>query len=883
MHLSFCSSWQRTVTFLCSATRAEPMKLVVLLSALVLGATLNLPAEKRLAAQGPPCPRTISDVTDWRKVIVECDGRIWQPDLPPEPRTYFDVWFGAPRNGAYTFNGVSTELWLDRDSDGRVDELIAGRTDGQVVHIQSGGRYQARGFAPNGGFELRPVPTDNSCPRTISDVTDWRKVIVECDGRIWQPLLLPEPRPQFEVAFTAPQDGTYTYRGISTELWLDRDGDGLPDELIVERVDGRTVAIMGGMRYIARGIPPNGGFELVPESDPTQCGVDAHQRRLEALDPTYRTSGVVPWLSQAGFTWAVLDSSGAQVIEESWAGRRWASGLPVRAQALAATWPAALTTDRSTPVNGRCIAVTQSSQLCTDVAGFDGTATVYVSALNWCQLTPSPTATEPSPTATAGTPAPVPSPSATGTARCFPPLSGADPLLAQQWGLQRIQASDAWARTRGSCDIAIAVIDSGVDYSHVDLGSGKILIGIGKDFANDDSDPQDDVGHGTHVAGIAAANTFNEIGIAGVCPQCSILPLKSMDSSGNGWPVDIAAAIRYAADQGASVINLSLGSENCSSDLAEAINYAYDRNVVVIAASGSPRSGGACPVAVAFDAADFAVAYPAALSRVIAVGALDQTDTRSSFSYYGSQLDITAPGRDVLSTVPGNGYYSLTGTSMAAPMVAGTAGLILSQNPSLTPAQVERVLENTADDVGSPGWDAETGWGRVNARRALDATPMGAPPEPPASCSGQVMKSEPAQPNADFVTLYRRIRDEVLAASPHGRRLAGRYYLHGPELAGILLADAPLRSRVADFLRNASDEFESLLPGATTTRSLTPELYSEAETLVGKLEAAASPSLHEAVHKTWAELRLARHIGRDTREIWAHLGDWPVYLPDARR
>jgi thermitase len=458
-----------------------------------------------------------------------------------------------------------------------------------------------------------------------------------------------------------------------------------------------------------------------------------------------------------------------------------------------------------------------------------------------------------------------------------PPSTGTlDPLFPQQWGLHKIEILDAWSQSQGSSEVTIAVIDTGTDYTHIDLGDGKIIIGIDQDYVNDDDDAMDDHGHGTHVGGIAAANTYNGIGIAGVCPACRILPLKALSSAGSGRWDDIATAIRYAVDHGVEVINMSLGGDNCTTDLAEAINYAYERNVTIVAASGN-----SCPVRVSLGLESFDVSYPAQFERVIAVGATDAQDNRATFSHYGSTLDVTAPGVGILSTYLNRSYKRLDGTSMASPIVAGLAGLLVSQYPSLTPAQVQEILEQSADDIGSLGWDEQTGWGRINADQALQTTVEYVTPAPSAVCpvSQETEVKAFSTKEEDLLTLYTNLRDEVLMPSEIGMNFVNTYYEYGPELAGILLTNSDLRDRTAQFLDNASEEFGSLLPGSVSEIRLTQTLYDEADALVHDLAAAGSDDFKIELLKTWADLGLDQHIDEITTDIWEQMNQKIIYLP----
>jgi len=287
-----------------------------------------------------------------------------------------------------------------------------------------------------------------------------------------------------------------------------------------------------------------------------------------------------------------------------------------------------------------------------------------------------------------------------------------DPYYAGRWWWENIQAADAWNIITGSNSVTIAVIDTGVDLDHPDLAA-KIV--PGKDFVNGDgdSDADDDHGHGTHVAGIAAAVTNNGIGVAGLSWEACIMPVKVLDSDGNGWISDVAEGISYAADNGAKVINLSLGAPTYDGTMAAATDYAHGEGVFIAAAAGNDGKN--------------QLLYPAANEHVVGVAATTSSDTRASFSNYGPHVDVAAPGLSIYSTgwtgdTRSNcisRYCYKSGTSMATPFVSGLAALVLSMNSDLSPDEVETIIEQTADDLGAPGRDDKYGWGRVNAYQAV--------------------------------------------------------------------------------------------------------------------------------------------------------------------
>ncbi len=287
-----------------------------------------------------------------------------------------------------------------------------------------------------------------------------------------------------------------------------------------------------------------------------------------------------------------------------------------------------------------------------------------------------------------------------------------DPHMGSDlWGLWAIYADKAWDIERGNSAVKVCVVDEGVDYNHEDL-SGNYAGGY--DFVDLDSDPYPaDINemHGTHVAGTIAAVMNNSKGISGVA-QVSVLSCRAM-SGGSGTSEDIASCVRWCADQGARVINLSLGASSPADIIRDAIIYArdsVDKGALAVAASGNDGMSG--------------VYYPAAYPEALAVGAIDTSGKRADFSNYGSALDVVAPGSKILSTVPYNDLYMFAdGTSMATPHVSGVAALILSVNPNLSPDTVKAVILSTTVDMGELGKDYFYGYGLVNAYLALRATP----------------------------------------------------------------------------------------------------------------------------------------------------------------
>jgi len=292
-----------------------------------------------------------------------------------------------------------------------------------------------------------------------------------------------------------------------------------------------------------------------------------------------------------------------------------------------------------------------------------------------------------------------------------------------QWGLDMVNAYEAWDITRGNDSVVIAVLDTGIDWTHPDLAANMWTDADGYhgyNFISDNRLPMDDnvnsyddngawvpntyTYHGTHVAGVAGAVINNNLGIAGMA-QALLMAVKVMNDSGEGTDTTVSSGIRWAVDHGADVITMSLGVDGMSTVLTNAVNYASSHGVVLVAASGNSGTS--------------VVSYPAAYPKVIGVGAVDDSGQRAPFSNYGSGLDVMAPGVQIYSTQVGASYQYLSGTSTAAPFVAGIAALMLTINPSLTPQEVGAILNSTARDISMTGFDTTTGWGIVDAFRAV--------------------------------------------------------------------------------------------------------------------------------------------------------------------
>lgn len=303
-----------------------------------------------------------------------------------------------------------------------------------------------------------------------------------------------------------------------------------------------------------------------------------------------------------------------------------------------------------------------------------------------------------------------------GVAQTFPN----DPNFNVEWGLHNtgqsipnsgagtpdadIDAPEAWALATGGNNRILAVIDSGVYVNHPEL-AGKTLPGWNSVLNN--TDVTDSCNHGTHVAGTAGANTNNGVGVAGVSWGVRIMPVKVLTGCG-GTEQQCGNGIIWAADNGANIGTMSLQYYSGTTYFRDCVNYAYGKGVLLIAATGNSQGNN--------------VAYPAKFPNCMGVGATTNKDAIASFSNYGAEVDVSAPGQDVYSLNNSGGYMYLSGTSMATPHTSGLASLIWSINPNLTPDDIAQILKSTADDKGSAGWDQFFGWGRINAYQAVLAT-----------------------------------------------------------------------------------------------------------------------------------------------------------------
>lgn len=342
---------------------------------------------------------------------------------------------------------------------------------------------------------------------------------------------------------------------------------------------------------------------------------------------------------------------------------------------------------------------------------------------------------------------------------------------AKQWGLAKINIKQAWNITTGTPTVVVAVLDTGIDYNHPEF-QGALTSSITWRAFISTTGVKDYEGHGTHVAGIIGARSNSIFGV-GVTTTSLILPIKVLDDNGDGTTESMVNGIVYAstvtlpANQKVRVINLSLGGYEYSEIENFVIQEAFSKGICIVAAKGNDNTD--------------KPSYPADFPNVLSVGAVNSLDIKANFSNYGTTLDLVAPGVDILSTVPlpkTTDYYD--GTSMAAPFVSGVAALILSINPQLKPADVYKILTDTTDDLGVPGFDNFYGYGRLNAGRALSAAKDYVP---------QVVRKTFSYPNPFYLSKTQRIFFAIPDAIDDGQLPKVRIY----NFAGDLLKSGTMR------------------------------------------------------------------------------------------
>ena len=291
-----------------------------------------------------------------------------------------------------------------------------------------------------------------------------------------------------------------------------------------------------------------------------------------------------------------------------------------------------------------------------------------------------------------------------------------DPFYIDQWGLPKIGAQQAWDVTLGSRNVVVAVVDTGVVWTDKDLEPNIWSNSDGThgyNFVDQNTNPMDidpsGLFHGTGVAGVIAAVTDNTTLIAGTA-QVRLMAVRALGSNGQGSSLNVSQAIRWAADHGAKIINLSLGTNETfggPTDIQLAVNYAWSRGALIVAAAGNSATA--------------SLDYPARLPNVVSVAAIDETGNRASFSNYGTGLDLSAPGDRILTLDGTNGVHYLRGTSFAAPFVAGAAALLLSIDNTLTNVELWNILNRTAVQPIGTGYNTNYGWGVVNVWNAINA------------------------------------------------------------------------------------------------------------------------------------------------------------------
>ncbi len=332
------------------------------------------------------------------------------------------------------------------------------------------------------------------------------------------------------------------------------------------------------------------------------------------------------------------------------------------------------------------------------------------------------------------------------TASVTPPgKSPNDPLFKYQWHLRAIQAPAAWAVSRGA-GATVAILDTGVAYEDrgiyrraPDLAGTRFVPGwdfVDGDAHPNDKPPPDRQSHGTHIAGIVAQTTGNGVGVAGVAPEAAIMPIRVLRPDTSGSPRAIAKGLRFAADHGADIANLSIAGPSDVPVVKDAIDYAVSKGVTVVASAGNNGRP--------------SVSFPAAYPKVVAVGALSRNRTRAPYSNYGKALDLVAPGGDGRLNSTGDGladgvmqqtlkggpsrfcYCYMASTSASAAQVSGVAAILVASDRASGPAEIASALRSSAQDLGPPGWDAEHGAGLVQAAAAVEPANAAGPGSTPA-------------------------------------------------------------------------------------------------------------------------------------------------------
>ncbi len=381
-----------------------------------------------------------------------------------------------------------------------------------------------------------------------------------------------------------------------------------------------------------------------------------------------------------------------------------------------------------------------------------------------------------------------------------------DPLLPDQWGSARL-SYDRRSELADPSGVVVAVLDTGVDGSHPDL-AGRVLQGfdVMSGRPGGDRDPN---GHGTHVAGIVAAVAGNGIGVEGFASGVRILPVRVLGANGYGDDADLAEGIIWAADNGADIINMSVGGAEDMELLRSAVRYASGRGVLLVASAGNEALWGNQP------------SFPAALPEVVAVGAVGQRDVRAMFSNTGPYVELMAPGSSIVSTWPGGRYLYSSGTSMAAPFVSAAAALTLAST-GLRGEGLRAALASSALDLGAPGRDVEFGFGLVDPFRASGLAGIASSP-PPSQLPGQLpglpelptFDLPPLPDPAELFALLPPVRDpsELLPELPEMPDLSLPSLPALPERDGSSPLPSPVRAEVSVEVSVSGGSFEVRLVG----------------------------------------------------------------------
>lgn len=352
------------------------------------------------------------------------------------------------------------------------------------------------------------------------------------------------------------------------------------------------------------------------------------------------------------------------------------------------------------------------------------TAALALTALSGCTPTPDPVAP-----AQDGLREPT---RLTGSGACTFPSK--QEFKARPWSLQRVLLDELWEGTERGKDMRVAVIDTGVDDGNRQL-AGAVDKAAGRDLLDKGGDPtKDEVGHGTKVAGIIAARPAEVTGFVGLAPAATIIPIRQNDADSNGDSASMAKAIAHAVAQEADVINISQDTTkplSGDSELAQAVHRAIEAGVVVVASAGNDGLDGKPKET-----------YPAAFDGVLAVASSDRNNERAAFSQTGGFVGVAAPGVDIVSTVPGGGQCTDSGTSFSAPFVAGVAALLREKHPKWTPAQIVTQIERTAERSVN-GRDDFVGWGVVDPVRAVQESDLADPPSSPVPDPGVARAEAP--------------------------------------------------------------------------------------------------------------------------------------------